>query len=543
MPYETSSDGTLSCSLSTKIDDAGSSMLRFFQEHMVVILRPINEHINELYMKHHELGRSLGVTNKALEKTGERLDRHDLDLEGLHSKHGLLEAEMKRMLKELKGTDLSLTIAALEAEARASKKTRSEIDDRMFRIVDDMQAVRSSLDESNAYIHRVDLKVWQTASLTERLERETAELCEDRKPIADRHLALSRGIEQINHAHENTRKAVVKLTGDVDATRVEVSSTMKSLEPRIKGLEDFAASTAPRLDSEEQKLASLSESLGFINSNMQELTTEIHQLEEENAKQDEDLASAQQRAEKALAEEMKKQVSVLERIKEVEAAMVKVKTALAKEMEKNIPNLVRDLTSSVERHGLTINQHTGTLKSLETAITPFEPRILNLESRAGDTETAQVDLAKRADLAQDNIRELLAFCKTAESRIDNHHVELEKMEVYTSTTRHALGQTNAAVQHLHGDLGTTKGGLASAAIKLDLAHEYLHGMSKGLQETHKLSITGQDGLLAPKHGLSRTRPLPMIGQPGRPASAQRGKTSPGSTLGGAETPTGVQMTA
>merc|ERR1712083_405681 len=102
---------------------------------------------------------------------------------------------------------------------------------------------------------------------------------------------------------------------------------------------------------------------------------------------------------------------------------------------------------------------------------------------------------------------------------------LQKMETYTSTTRHALGQTNAVVQHLHGDLGTTKGGLEKTAVRLDLAHEYIHGMSRGLQETHKLSLAGQDGMLAPKHGINRTQPLPMIGAPGRPSSGQRGKSS------------------
>jgi len=260
-----------------------------------------------------------------------------------------------------------------------------------------------------------------------------------------------------------------------------------------------------------------------------QIEQELHHLEEENQKQDANyelkLDSLQQEAQNAMTEEAKKATTVLERLSASENILVELKAFVGKLLENNILGAVKELHLGMERHNNTIGQHSTAVRSLGASQNVQGERLQNLETRAGNSDSAQMDLTKRTDLVQENLRELFSSHKNADHRIDNHHVELEKMEVLTTTTRHALGQTNAVVQNLQGDLGSAKGGLAQTAMRLELAHEYLHGMTKGMQETHKLSLAGKDGMLSPKNGSSRTRPLPMLAMAGRPSSA-RGKISP-----------------
>lgn len=90
-----------------------------------MILRPINEHINDLYIKHDELGNALSMTEKVVEGHNEQLERQNQGLARLEGKHILLETELKALQKELKGADLIRKVTALETESRANKKSQN----------------------------------------------------------------------------------------------------------------------------------------------------------------------------------------------------------------------------------------------------------------------------------------------------------------------------------------------------------------------------------------------------------------------------------
>jgi chromosome segregation ATPase len=510
--------------LSAKKDEAGTSMLRFFQEHMVLIMRPVNEHIDVLRRKQSELERACNSTEKAIDNVYKRLDRHDEVLEALDSKHGLLDREFRKMQSEWKSADLVEKVVELEAESRKEKKARMQVDDRVDRQASVMQALHASLDESTAANHRVELKLWQTASLSERIERDVVGLREENRSLNDRQFSLSRGLERLDDALEQAVKRVLNCEGAAEAARREVSTAIPPLDDRIKGIEAAIPDLVLRLDGCEGPLKTIGEQVASMREDMGHISQDIHRLEEENEKQDEEAARALQKTETALEEEVKRQATVAQRVKEVEVELAEVKSTLATELEKKCDHdTVSQLSLRVDTQDDELRLCSSNAQGMEVTQSAHEQRLLNLEARAGDAESAQADLTKRADLAHTSIGELFASHETVRLRIDGQHEELEKVEAQTSTTRHALGQTNAAVQYLHGDLGTTKGGLEKTAMRLDLAHEYIHGISRGLQETHKLTLAGQDGMLAPKNGSDRTQPLPMIGLTSRPRSA-RGKT-------------------
>lgn len=487
---------------------------------MAVILHPFNEHIEHLYLKQAEITRALCEANESVDKKCERLSGYEAELALQDAKHGRLEKELKALQTELKELDAGCRLEACEAEDRTNKKARIDMDERLDRTRSDLEALRPLLDESNAALHRVELATWRTSSLSERFDRDMIELRKELDSWNNRLLGLSRGVEQITNAHANTQRSTVKLTADLDSHRNEAQSEVLALKARVQGTETACKTSSSALFDLEEKAKLTSKALGEMTEQVVEFKEELQHLEEENKLQDEALLKNEQQDEKARAEDAKKQMTVLDRMKEMESGFAKLKQMLDKEVERDMPGAVRDLTVIVDQHSGSITQHAAAFRSLEVSQSRWQEQLQNMEIRNSECETVQADLVKRADLARVDISELLSSSKSTEGRIETQHAELEKVQALTLTTRHALGQTNAAVQHLHGDLGTAKGGLANTAMRLDLAHEYITGVSRGLQETHKLGESGQDGVLPTKHGHDRTRPLPMIGVSGRPASEQ-----------------------
>lgn len=533
MSYDTRNDGTLNCKLSTKIGDAGPSMVRLIQEHMVVILQPINQHIEHLYQKHADLARGVNATDETVEKNRQRLVSDEADLAAQESKHARWEKELKMLQAELKDTDARSRLVACEADIRQNRKARIDFDERLERTNKAIEAFQPLLDDSNAAIHRVELKIWQTENLSERFDRDMEELRKELSSYDERQLGLARGIEHFQAAHENTRKCVVKLTADVEAHHKQERKDASAVAARTKVLEETSAQTSSNLVALEESVKAKGAEINVLNDQVLNTQEAMRSLEEENHKQDAEDEQQNAKLAEMQMEEARKQVTVMERMKELEGALVKIKQVVNRELEKNIPDKMRDLTLTVERQMSSMTNSAASLRSLETMQNGHQERLLHLEKHSADNVAVQADLVKRADLAHVNISDLISAHRSVETKIEIHQTELEKMEAFGSTTRHALGQTNAAVQHLNGDLGTAKGGLANTAMRLDLAHEYISGVSKGLQETHKLCISGQDGMASSKYGLDRTRPLPVIGASGRP-SVQRGKATPRAPSGSAE---------
>merc|ERR1712064_245490 len=84
-------------------------------------------------------------------------------------------------------------------------------------------------------------------------------------------------------------------------------------------------------------------------------------------------------------------------------------------------------------------------------------------------------------------------------------------------TRKDLSNTNSHVQALNGELGTTCDGVAKIASGLDVANEYLHGLSSGFQDAHRCVMDGQDGLLPPIS--DKREVLPKLSPRPRPVTA------------------------
>lgn len=302
----------------------------------------------------------------------------------------------------------------------------------------------------------------------------------------------------------------------------QVTSLVGSLEERMASVENKVALSEGMVPRHEEEIQSMKAAIEDINSHLGHIDEELHHLEEVNDQQDAAMTAAMTDE----AEQRKRETTVNERLKVAEAVIAKMETTISREVETNIPRAVKDLTTAIERHSFSIGTHSTNIRSLEAGQLAHDERISEFGERILSLESREEELVKRANLASDNLRDLDSSYKTAETRIDNHRVEIEKLEAYSSKTRKELGQTSSDVKSLYGDLGVTKGGLEETAMRLDLAHEYIYGMSKGLQETHKRSLAGQDGMLQPRPGFNKTRPLPSITTPGRPMSAERGKASP-----------------
>lgn len=528
-PYDVFDDGTLRSTVSNRIEDARDSALRYVKEHFVSVLHPVNEHINCLYQKIEQIEGGFAKTESCVKEFGERLDDRMRQNELLDQKFDGLQCSLEDLIRDLREGDARGRVTSLERELETVRMAVRDTDNRVDLSGASLQVLHKKLDESNASIHQIELKQWQVDAAMRQLESSFGSVEDVHRSIKDDHDALSRTLQQMQHAHDNLRQYNTKLNAQQETYQKHMNKIIGDLDNRTKGLQSWRDSSSEVIRRHETSLADVMNNIEFFNKQLGGMKEDLQNLEQAEHKTEEDMKAALAESKEDLENELRKQATLAERVREVEANLNAVRKS--QEADKMVMSTVQDLNKLVKAHDSSLRQQSCLVDELRSSSTFHDERISRLEVRVGSAETTQAQLTHKHTSAQETINQLMDSAKTAETKIDDHRIEIEKMEAFSSATRHALGQTNAFVHGLQSDLGNAQTELSTTAMRLDLAHEHIRGVCGGLKETHKLSLVGQDGLLVPRSMRDKTQPLPVLETWGRPTSAPRAKPSPRVAVG------------
>lgn len=96
--------------------------------------------------------------------------------------------------------------------------------------------------------------------------------------------------------------------------------------------------------------------------------------------------------------------------------------------------------------------------------------------------------------------------------------ELDRTRALQVQMNGDLKDTSAGLQKLTGTVGATLVEVGQVSSRLEVAHEYLDGLSRGVQDTHRHAMAGTSGMLPPK--APQTWELPGIPTSAAPISAR-----------------------
>jgi len=216
--------------------------------------------------------------------------------------------------------------------------------------------------------------------------------------------------------------------------------------------------------------------------------------------------------------------TLAKRLQSLEEAVAKVSGDLATELEKDLFRRVLEVARSVAQHEADIEKNRQFLQNMEAVQRSFGEHLKRHENRSLDLEVKEEKLRLRADMLDAHFCGLANTTKEAAVKLDTHALEMERARARQQQLDCELGAANSTLQALSSEVGSTHRDVAYVTSRLDLAHDYIDGIGKGLKDTHRHVLGGTGGMLAPRNGRTGTlpglHPSPPMPQ-GAPAMAPR----------------------
>lgn len=480
-------DGSLRASISPKNGEGAESMQRFIQQHVLSILQPIAEHVRELQEETQQQAKDLAVTDAKVEKAHGRLDSHDQLIAALEEKIKSTKEDLARAQVEI--VDLGRHQKVLEADGLATKDALGRAEGRLETTNSAVAALQKSLEETDASAHKEQVKLSQTAKLAGRLESGLAELRESHSGLCDRHLNLARGHQHTLQDCESAHQGLSRLAAKLQTQKTEAEEAMAAALARTDNLEHHLAQLRGDVGTHSKAIDFASDDVRRLSHNVGELQSRMKVL------QVEDDSGAKMQS----------------RLGKFEEILAKVSRDLATELEKDNGGRLHELSLRVNRVVADASRHGAEIRGLDATQARHDEQLRGMELHTWELETKGCKLRQRADAADSQLGSITSQQKQAALKLDMQTIALERTRAQQQQMTKEISDASTAVDSLGAEVGSARAGLLGVADRINLAHEYIEGVGRGFQDTHKHVLAGSGGMLAPKGTLGRK--LPDISTP------------------------------
>lgn len=483
----------------------GIEMQEFVKQHMIGILAPLAARVSELGSINDELLHRLSLI-------GKRFEHSDARHEGLTQNFELLSGQLTTTSEGLENA-----VGALRAEAgrlrsaeesqAVAQKALDGFDQRLEKAQSFLSGLRESIDDGAAETHKLQLKLWQTTNLAERLERAVSKQGGIQESHSDKLLDLSRCLQQGRAFAEESRSHIQEVSSAFEGRLAEVEG--KAADAIDARAEDTRVTLASNLS----QLRACREEMVFDN---QRLTALVERV---------DGVDVDMRWLKGQSSE-RNAISWQQRVVDMEVAFKDWASSSSALALKQLVKSVQGLEGTVAEHTADISINGQCIETLQ-ARPHLSKAVGDVIARVAALEGEQARLLEWRGVSEESIVKLRSAQQNAERSRAEEDAAVARLWMALQATREDIRKTDTRVQNLHGELGNACEGVAKIAIGLDSAGELIHGLGMGFQETRKLVNSGKDGMIPPRDvfkALTPTVPAPL--RP-RPVSAGlRGRCSP-----------------
>jgi len=470
---------------SPKTGEGRNSMQSFVNSHVMSILEPLAEHIKEIDTN----GKR---STKEIASVAERLDKSDGRLDGLDAAYRRLEEQLRPVKEDGKVEDqilaLSQRLAAVEGECKIARDAHSAEAMRLDAANASILALRHHLEEGNVFLNDLAAKESKTARLAERLDNLLGELKESHAGLCERHLNLAKGQQHTLMDCENAQQILSQLTAKLQTHKVEATEGLTSASERADGMEKAIAELQTRSAVQDKAGFMTRDDVGRLSASIQEVMEQLHRLGLDR--------QAGQGAETA---------DMPARLARLEDGLIRLDRKFGSELH-DVQEPLRQLTERVNKSTVDAYRNSTDIQSLDATRKRHDDQLRGMELHTWELEAKGAKLRQRADVADSQLGGLTSLHKKAEAMLDFNTLEIEKTKAQQQQLVGGLDEAGRSIRGIGSELGATKSGLSGLRDRLDLAHEYIEGVGRGVQETHRHVVAGSGGMLPPKSFQARSLP-------------------------------------
>eukprot|EP00928_Gymnodinium_smaydae_P054841 TRINITY_DN38541_c0_g1_i1.p1 TRINITY_DN38541_c0_g1~~TRINITY_DN38541_c0_g1_i1.p1 ORF type:complete len:513 (+),score=148.56 TRINITY_DN38541_c0_g1_i1:229-1767(+) len=491
----------------------------FVEQHLVALLRPTAQHVRSLQGALAGLQDDVVAQGALFGGAQAKLNSHE------HSLASLGE-ELARV---------NLRVSDVRAEAIAEVRKELGLDDAEQKVKVEEQlrilhsrvmALQLAWQGADGSINRLQKEAADVAAFQARAEQTLATLGSQAEAQQHAHLGLSERLEITRRQLQDFGRDLQRQGHDLMALGKETRAGFSRTDRHMELLEAKFADCNLGVRDNKSRLASLT---GDMTSTLEDVKALKAELMEDRTGQEQHVLSqnAQRQQQAQDAAEQRKQVRNVRQTLEllcgrVESSMQDIQRLL--ESVSGAEKTVQELCCRVD-------EHAGSLASHERDLGRLDKDLLE-QSKWGKTlveHGGQLELLKaRSEQAVAALATLDDFSAHAAGKLDSQGLCLKELGEWRSSCSARLDGADERVRELSSEVAVTSSAAAKTALGIDMAHEFLAGVSRGFQGAHERVIRGADELLPYKKGPPRS--LPQL--PGPPPKASAPELAATATAGG-----------
>mmetsp|Transcript_31620 Transcript_31620/g.73767 ORF Transcript_31620/g.73767 Transcript_31620/m.73767 type:complete len:556 (-) Transcript_31620:107-1774(-) len=510
-------DGTLRCALSPNNGEGSESMQMLVEQHLTSILRPIGEHVAELQLQVSRLQEDVQAIQA--ERCTERLDGHDAELATLKEHLASTAASLDRACGQL--GDLSMRHRELHrgfqdliSDYAVTKTAVAKVDDHQKQ---QEEATKQSASNMRGVVAELDSRTIELQRnfetlppLLERLDGELADLRRSHIGVCERHIALSRSHETVIEDCSTLHDDIHKLHQELDVHKDEVMPIFDELRNHSTAIEQDVSAV-------QKDVTDLASTVKLEASRTERLQVSAIALRRGID------AVESRKCEKQIVTDLEEVLK--NRVYNVETELLDLGRRLAIEVAKNPLSLAQDLAQHLNVTAAAVERQRDEMTGLDERQRHHNVQLRCLDMRTRDLAKEDQMLGAWVDVADVHLNSVVKAQQASEVVVEAHGRALERVSGLQKSANAGIHQANLNIKNLHGTVGAQNDTIAKLSARLELAHEYVDGVGKGLQDTHQQVLTGTGGMLAPKGGAGRVLPE-IVGRTSPSPSQQPQAASP-----------------
>eukprot|EP00450_Noctiluca_scintillans_P024343 CAMPEP_0194513130 /NCGR_PEP_ID=MMETSP0253-20130528/45321_1 /TAXON_ID=2966 /ORGANISM="Noctiluca scintillans" /LENGTH=493 /DNA_ID=CAMNT_0039356651 /DNA_START=23 /DNA_END=1504 /DNA_ORIENTATION=+ len=472
----------------------GEDMMQMFiQQHMMNILSPIAEHVRGLQAQVDQILHDVPRMNGDMEKHEHRLDHCEQKLTHLWTNLMQSNARVDGLRNDL--MKLAEECHTLEAQHEVTKAALSRADGVLQATASSALELKQNLKNSDAHIRMLQIASAETNKhLTEGLEPGLQQVREFHDALNERQLDVIQDLQQTRQFSKTTNEALKEFMKTFEQQRKDDSKRFGRLADQTTCLDAGLADVNHRLQTQCDHLSTTNTDVRQLKASLEQTTGALQGLDSQHS------------------ETVRAVQDTMSRMSKAEEGITQGSMNLSSEK-----NYLLDL---VQDQGTKLGRTIQDVSTLDSAQRSHLEHLQTIDHRTSGLELRAKKSDEQSDSLDRHLKGLGVWQSKAMDEIDSLQTEHKKTAMHLHTTSRAL---DVACSKLHGvscDLDTTNDNMGRMGQRVDLAHQYFGGLSKGFQNTHKRVVAGEDGMLPPKVG-SGLFSLPSIS-----AASPRNPTSP-----------------
>lgn len=470
--------------LSPKNGEGEGSMSILIQKSMSSILGPVAERVMELEEKARE-------TETLLKDLAERENKAVMRLDGHDQKVAMLNADIARANEDLRITNDSVgeaheKHAAMENDHDVTRSLANRTESSHKNTTAALSDLNRSHEQLDSQVRQLQLALSETNIAHLNINDRMTELRNRHEGLNDRHLDVVKSVQETKQGDENTRQALKRFTGTFDKQRKEDQRSFQALDDRSKNFEAGLVEAQHQLDLLNKVAKGNKTELDRLKSGIDSLAGVQHGLQQDRGNAGKD--------------------DLQGRIGKLEESIGQI-SKIAQQEKSQTLGIVQAMADTMHKNTAQIQQNMGVVEGLDKGVKGHEHRLHKAEEQVKGQIANQQRMKEQQERMESDLRGNIAGVqREAKSQLDTQAHEIAKTNATLLQAQQRADNIGSTLTKVNGDLGATQAQLSKLGSSVDLAHEYVSGLAKGFQDTHKRVASGSDGMLGPRQGGARKLP-------------------------------------